>query len=174
MKKILIGIGITFAVVVLLLIGVSFAPDPNDDAPVAAPSTTSLVATSKAPVTSSTPAVVRTTPAKPAPAATTEESGPSGLGADEVICSMSGANGATYYLDVTSGTEHDLSECDMGKPIKTTLGELMNTENVDRRCVYDPVSDPSVKATVGVYSADDAASRAAAADQCQAHGGTNP
>jgi len=73
-------------------------------------------------------------------------------------------------MQVTSRTENDLSECNVGKPIPAGLDPLFNSvKGFDKRCNYDPVSDPSVHALVAVYSSGSDLDRAAAEDQCAAH-----
>jgi hypothetical protein len=99
--------------------------------------------------------------------------GPSGLGPGEEVCKISG-DGGSYYLQVTSRTENDLSECAPGTPVQTTVGQLMDTvKGFDRRCLYDGTNDPSVHAIVAVYSAADDADENAALGQCLAHKATD-
>jgi hypothetical protein len=96
------------------------------------------------------------------------------MGPGHEICQVAIADGSTYYIDVTSRMVYDLSECNAGTPVPGPLGRLFDSiEGFDKRCHYDPVSDPSVHAIVGVYSDGRAADVASARDQCAAHSGSN-
>jgi hypothetical protein len=92
---------------------------------------------------------------------------------------MVGGNGGTYYLSVTSRRNSDLSQCaaGAGMPLQANIDDLLGNPaygtNIDRRCIYDITTDPTVDAIVGVYSSDRASDRAAADAVCQLHQGTN-
>lgn len=100
---------------------------------------------------------------------------PSGPG-DE-ICQVLGDNGGTYFLSVTSRRDNDLSQCAGGTPLKVNIDDLLGNPkygpNVDRRCVYDMTTDPTVDAIVGVYSSGGETDRASARAACQLHHGSN-
>ncbi len=93
------------------------------------------------------------------------------------ICQAQGANGGTYFLSVTSGRDNYLSQCDGGMPLDANIDDLLGNPkygpNVDRRCIYDMTTDPSVNAIVGVYSLGHDIDRAAARTICQLHHGSN-
>lgn len=93
------------------------------------------------------------------------------------ICQALGDNGGTYYLDVTSRRDNDLSQCDGATPLNANIDDLLGNpkygQNVDRRCIYDITTDPSVDAIVGVYSSGHDIDRAAARTICQLHHGSN-
>jgi hypothetical protein len=93
------------------------------------------------------------------------------------ICQALGDNGGTYDLDVTSRRDNDLSQCDGATPLNANIDDLLGNPkygpNVDRRCIYDVTTDPSVDAIVGVYSSGHDIDRAAARAICQLHHGSN-
>jgi hypothetical protein len=90
---------------------------------------------------------------------------------------MVGGNGGTYYLDVASPAHNDLSQCATGMPLQAGLDGLLGNPaygpNMDRRCIYDTTTDPTVDAIVGVYSSGRASDRAAAQQVCELHHGSN-
>ena len=90
---------------------------------------------------------------------------------------MVGGNGGTYYLSVTSRRDNDLSQCAAGMPLQAGTDDLLGNPaygtNMDRRCIYDITTDPTVDAIVEVYSSDRASDRAAADAVCQLHDGSN-
>ncbi|ATO63523.1 hypothetical protein BB737_05685 [Mycobacterium avium subsp. hominissuis] len=97
-------------------------------------------------------------------------------GPGEEICQVVGDNGGTYFLDVTSKRDNDLSQCAVGTPLQASIDDLLSSpkygQNIDRRCIYDMTTDPSVDAIVGVYSSGRDLDRAAAQTVCQLHHGT--
>lgn len=103
--------------------------------------------------------------------------GPSELGPGREICQVQASDGGTYYLNVTSMGANDLSQCDAGTPLRTDTSELLKDPKygpgVDRRCIYDMTTDPTVNAIVGVYSSSRDADRAAAQAICERHNGSN-
>jgi hypothetical protein len=86
---------------------------------------------------------------------------------------MVGGNGGTYYLSVTSKTGNAPSPCVGGYPLQASVDDLLANPaygaNIGRRCAYDTTTDPTVNATVGVYSSERASDRAAADAACQLH-----
>jgi hypothetical protein len=116
------------------------------------------------------------TPSSWSPAPVT--GGPSGLGPGEEICRVHDPSGGTYFLLVTSRRDNDLSECDPGTPLQSNIDDLLGNPtygpNMDRRCIYDPGTDPTVDALVGVYSSSREIDRDAAREVCKLHHGSNP
>jgi hypothetical protein len=102
--------------------------------------------------------------------------GPSGRGLGRETCQIQAENGGTYFLLITSSADNDLSECDGGTPLQSDIDDLLGNPahgpNMDRRCVYDPTTDPLVDALVGVYSSARRVDRAAAREICDLHHGT--
>jgi hypothetical protein len=102
--------------------------------------------------------------------------GPSGFGPGRETCQVQAENGGTYFLLITSRRDNDLSECDGGTPLQanidTLLGDTRLGPNMDRRCIYDITTDPTVDALVGVYSSGREIDRAAAREICELHHGT--
>jgi hypothetical protein len=98
-------------------------------------------------------------------------------GPGDEICQVLGDNGGTYFLSVTSRRDNDLSECSGGTPLQADIDDLLGNPkygpNVDRRCIYDMTTDPTVDAIVGVYSSGRDIDRVAARTICQLHHGTN-
>ncbi len=96
-------------------------------------------------------------------------------GPGDEICQVLGDNGGTYFLSVTSRRDNDLSQCDAGTPLQANIDDLLGNPkygpNVDRRCIYDITTDPTVDAIVGVYSSGRDIDRAAARNVCQLHHG---
>jgi hypothetical protein len=90
---------------------------------------------------------------------------------------MVGGNGGTYYLSVTSRRDNDLSQCATGMPLQADVDDLLGNPaygaDMDRRCIYDMTTDPTVDAIVGVYSSGRASDRAAAQQVCELHHGSN-
>lgn len=98
-------------------------------------------------------------------------------GSGEETCQVQGANGGSYFLSITSRAHNDLSQCAAGTPLQADVDDLMGNPkygpNVDRRCIYDMTTDPTVDAIVGVYSSGRDIDRAAARTVCQLHHGSN-
>jgi hypothetical protein len=118
------------------------------------------------------------TPAKPSPtrAATTKPAPPPpptpATPRDSELCRVDDA-GASFYLSVTSATEHDFRACANATVIPGTLDDLFSLPGVDRRCVLGIQAIAELHALVGVYSDTKAEDLAAARDYCRAYGGTN-
>lgn len=98
-------------------------------------------------------------------------------GPGDEICQVLGDNGGTYFLSGTSRRDNDLSQCAGGTPLQANIDDLLGNPkygpNVDRRCIYDMTTDPTVDAIVGVYSSGCDVDRAAARTVCQLHHGSN-
>jgi hypothetical protein len=89
------------------------------------------------------------------------------------ICSFV-ANGGTYYLLVTSETDHNLSACASGVRYPGTLEDLFTVPpGMDRRCILGPAATARYDAIVGVYSTTKTADLAAARAYCKTNGGTD-
>jgi hypothetical protein len=133
------------------------------------PPTTAAPATPAAAPSSSRPAAAPTTAAaKPAP--TTPVASPSTP--NTVICRFD-VNGGTYYLDVTSATEHNFSACDGGSMTNANLDDLFAIPGVDRRCFLPNEATIEFHALVAVYSSNKAADLAVAKQFCDQYHGTN-
>jgi hypothetical protein len=134
---------------------------------------TSTVATPTTPRNNQTMAQSTLSSSSPAPVT----GGPSGLGPGSEICQVQAVNGGTYFLYVTSRTDNDLSECDDGTALQANIDDLLGDTrfgpNMDRRCIYDITTDPTVDALVGVYSSGREIDRAAARETCELHHGSN-
>lgn len=117
---------------------------------------------------STTPAAVPPPPATATAAAT--QTGP-----DQEICQFTD-NGGSYYLLVTSATDHNFKACAGGALYKGTLDDLFNSgAGIDRRCILGSNADlAAFDALVAVYSDAKKADLAAARTFCTANGGSNP
>jgi hypothetical protein len=89
------------------------------------------------------------------------------------VCSQTDGKG-TYYLDVTSQTEHDFRVCSGGTTYNGTLDDLFKQPGMDRRCIVG--SNEALArnhALVGVYSDTGKSNLAAARAYCESEGGSN-
>jgi hypothetical protein len=106
-------------------------------------------------------------PAAPASAVATP------TGPDQEICQVI-ENGSTYYLLVTSATDHNFKACAGDKLFAGTLDDLFNSAaGMDRRCILGNAATVEFDALVAAYSDTKKADMAAARAFCTANGGTN-
>ncbi|MFJ4653909.1 hypothetical protein ACIP5Y_21810 [Nocardia sp. NPDC088792] len=123
---------------------------------------------------SSTPPAPSTTPPL-MPDTTVELSGgPSGNGLGYEICRFNN-KGGTYYLQVISRTDNNLSACNGGTPYIGDLDDLFNTvTGLDRRCLMNsPEQLQLFDANVAIYSSSARNDIDAAKTQCDAYGGNH-
>jgi hypothetical protein len=107
----------------------------------------------------------------PAVAATaTQAATPTGPASE--ICQFAD-NGGSYYLLVTSATDHNFKACAGGTLYKGTIDDLFNTvPGLDRRCILGTAATVEFDALVAAYSDTKKADLAAARAFCAANGGT--
>lgn len=89
---------------------------------------------------------------------------------DRQICRVTDGAGS-YYLYVTSATDHDFRACTGAVAYSGTIDGLLNLPGMDRRCILGAQYTAIYNAIVGVYSDTKTANLAAARRYCVAHGG---
>jgi hypothetical protein len=109
---------------------------------------------------------------KASSAGTTPATSAAPVSVDRQICRVTG-NGGTYYLLVTSATEHNFQACAGATPYAGTIDALLQLPGMDRRCILGDQYTAQNHAVVGVYSSKAAGDLAAARSFCSANGGTN-
>lgn len=86
------------------------------------------------------------------------------------ICRFT-ADGGSYYLLVTSATDHNFKACDGGAQYDGNVDKLLaDGTGIDRRCILGDAATARLDAIVGVYSSPAAADMAAATAFCNANG----
>lgn len=91
--------------------------------------------------------------------------------AGQEICGVSGRSGS-YYLLVTSATDHNFKACDNAVQYTGTLDDLFKLPGMDRRCILGDAYTSANDALVAVYSDTKPDDLAAADAFCRANGGT--
>lgn len=116
-----------------------------------------------------------TTPTMPTSAApATAFDGASGIRICSQIDGRAAGGKGTYYLLVTSQTEHDFRACTGGTSYNGTLDDLFKQPDMDRRCIVGS-NDGLARnhALVAVYSDKGKSNLAAARAYCESEGGSN-
>ena len=87
---------------------------------------------------------------------------------------MDGEGGGSYYLLVTSTTEHDFRACDGATPYSGTTDTLLTIPGMGRTCVLDSsTSVAQYHAVVAVYSDASGSDDQIAQAFCASNGGTS-
>lgn len=113
----------------------------------------------------------KTTTSSPASAPTTLATvAATGALPDQMICQLD-VDGGTFYLLLTSASDHNFSACKGATPYSGTIDQLLTANHgVDRRCFLNNAFIAKWDASGGVYSDTKKADLAAERDYCSANG----